>query len=178
MMKLAKDLDDWKLKLLMSWKLNTVKNLKQLKKSHMMTLLKVLHLIWLLKNAENCWIASRNGWRRSSPCYERIHGQHATSRYLSWNVLPNHWYNSRRSSQTIWSWRWQNVWKLTLLSKLLLLLKDSTLQKKKSKKEINDLAAEYNMEVSQVSALLSPEMLKHDITMKKAVEVITSTAKS
>ena len=45
-------------------------------------------------------------------------------------------------------------------------------------KEINDLAAEYNMEVSQVSALLSPEMLKHDITMKKAVEVITSTAKA
>ena len=44
-------------------------------------------------------------------------------------------------------------------------------------KEINDLAAEYNIEVSQVSALLSPEMLKHDITMKKAVEVITSTAK-
>ena len=44
-------------------------------------------------------------------------------------------------------------------------------------KEINDLAAEYNMEVSQVSALLSPGMLKHDITMKKAVEVITSTAK-
>ena len=44
-------------------------------------------------------------------------------------------------------------------------------------KEINDLAVEYNMEVSQVSALLSPEMLKHDITMKKAVEVITSTAK-
>ena len=44
-------------------------------------------------------------------------------------------------------------------------------------KEINDLAAEYNMEVSQVSALLSPEMLKHDITMKKAVEVVTSTAK-
>ena len=44
-------------------------------------------------------------------------------------------------------------------------------------KEINDLAAEYNIEVSLVSALLSPEMLKHDITMKKAVEVITSTAK-
>ena len=44
-------------------------------------------------------------------------------------------------------------------------------------KEINDLAAEYNMEVSQVSPLLSPEMLKHDITMKKAVELITSSAK-
>ena len=44
-------------------------------------------------------------------------------------------------------------------------------------KEINDRAAEYNMEVSQVSELLSPEMLKHDIAMKKAVEVITSSAK-
>ncbi|MDU4810899.1 MAG: trigger factor [Streptococcus sp.] len=44
-------------------------------------------------------------------------------------------------------------------------------------KEINDLAAEYNMEVSQVSSLLLPEMLKHDITMKKAVELITSSAK-
>ena len=44
-------------------------------------------------------------------------------------------------------------------------------------KEINDLAAEYNMEVSKVSSLLSPEMLKHDITMKKAVELITSSAK-
>lgn len=44
-------------------------------------------------------------------------------------------------------------------------------------KEINNLAAEYNMEVSQVSSLLSPEMLKHDITMKKAVELITSSAK-
>ena len=44
-------------------------------------------------------------------------------------------------------------------------------------KEINDLAAEYSMEVSQVSSLLSPEMLKHDITMKKAVELITSSAK-
>lgn len=44
-------------------------------------------------------------------------------------------------------------------------------------KEINDLAAEYNMEVSQVSSLLSPEMLKHNITMKKAVELITSSAK-
>ena len=47
----------------------------------------------------------------------------------------------------------------------------------KIQKEINDLAAEYNMEVSQVSSLLSPEMLKHDITMKKAVELITSSAK-
>lgn len=44
-------------------------------------------------------------------------------------------------------------------------------------KEINDLATEYNMEVAQVRQLLSADMLKHDISMKKAVEVITSTAK-
>ncbi|HEM5184346.1 TPA: trigger factor [Streptococcus suis] len=43
-------------------------------------------------------------------------------------------------------------------------------------KEIEDLATTYNMEVAQVRSLLSPEMLKHDIAVKKAVEVITSTA--
>lgn len=43
-------------------------------------------------------------------------------------------------------------------------------------KEIEELAGTYNMEVTQVRGLLSPEMLKHDIAVKKAVEVITSTA--
>lgn len=42
--------------------------------------------------------------------------------------------------------------------------------------EINDLATEYNMPVEQVRSLLSADMLKHDITMKKAVEAITSSA--
>lgn len=44
-------------------------------------------------------------------------------------------------------------------------------------KEITDLAAAYNLDVEQVKGLLSEDMLKHDITIKKAVEVITSTAK-
>lgn len=44
-------------------------------------------------------------------------------------------------------------------------------------KEINDLATEYNMPVEQVRSLLSADMLKHDIAMKKAVEVITESAK-
>lgn len=44
-------------------------------------------------------------------------------------------------------------------------------------KEINNLATEYNMPVEQVRTLLSADMLKHDIAMKKAVEVITETAK-
>ncbi|HGC6412929.1 TPA: trigger factor [Streptococcus agalactiae] len=43
-------------------------------------------------------------------------------------------------------------------------------------KEITDLASEYNMEADQVRGLLSADMLKHDITMKKAVDVITSSA--
>lgn len=44
-------------------------------------------------------------------------------------------------------------------------------------KEIADLAAEYNMEVEQVRNLLSEEMLKHDIAMKKAVAAITDSVK-
>ena len=43
--------------------------------------------------------------------------------------------------------------------------------------EITSLAADYNMEVDRVRQLLSEDMLKHDITIKKAVEVITGTAK-
>ncbi|WP_303974060.1 trigger factor [Streptococcus merionis] len=43
--------------------------------------------------------------------------------------------------------------------------------------EIQTLANEYGMPVEQVRSLLSADMLKHDIAIKKAVEVITSTAK-
>ncbi|MGT2785107.1 trigger factor [Streptococcus merionis] len=43
--------------------------------------------------------------------------------------------------------------------------------------EIQTLANEYGMPVEQVRSLLSEDMLKHDIAIKKAVEVITSTAK-
>ena len=43
--------------------------------------------------------------------------------------------------------------------------------------EIASLAADYSMEVERVRQLLSADMLKHDIVIKKAVELITSTAK-
>ena len=43
--------------------------------------------------------------------------------------------------------------------------------------EITSLATDYNMEADRVRQLLSEEMLKHDLAVKKAVEVITSTAK-
>ncbi len=44
-------------------------------------------------------------------------------------------------------------------------------------KEISDLATEYSMDEAQVRSLLSPEMLQHDIAAKKAIDLITSTAK-
>ena len=43
--------------------------------------------------------------------------------------------------------------------------------------EISSLANDYNMEADRVRQLLSEDMLKHDIAIKKAVEVITSSAK-
>jgi len=43
--------------------------------------------------------------------------------------------------------------------------------------EVKDLAEAYNMEVEQVKRMLTPEMLKHDITMKKALDIVTTTVK-
>ncbi|MDR2833756.1 MAG: trigger factor [Streptococcaceae bacterium] len=44
-------------------------------------------------------------------------------------------------------------------------------------KEVTELAEMYNMDVNQVKRMLTPEMLKHDIAMKKALELVTSTVK-
>ncbi|WP_124057420.1 trigger factor [Vaginisenegalia massiliensis] len=43
-------------------------------------------------------------------------------------------------------------------------------------KEINDLAAMYNMEADQVKKFVSEDMLKSDISMKKAMALITDSA--
>ncbi|MEK0151368.1 trigger factor [Tetragenococcus halophilus] len=42
--------------------------------------------------------------------------------------------------------------------------------------EIKDLAENYNMPEAQVRSVLSEDMLEHDINMKKAVDLVTSTA--
>ncbi|MDN6639233.1 MAG: trigger factor [Tetragenococcus sp.] len=42
--------------------------------------------------------------------------------------------------------------------------------------EVKDLAQSYNMPESQVRSVLSEDMLEHDINMKKAVDLVTSTA--
>ncbi|HLR88858.1 MAG TPA: trigger factor [Atopostipes sp.] len=44
-------------------------------------------------------------------------------------------------------------------------------------KEINELAEQYNLSVEQVREVLSPELLTRDIAMKKAVDLISSSAK-
>lgn len=43
--------------------------------------------------------------------------------------------------------------------------------------EIKNLAKEYGMEENNVRSVLTDDMLKHDIAMKKAIDLITSTAK-
>ncbi|MGX7199893.1 trigger factor [Enterococcus nangangensis] len=43
--------------------------------------------------------------------------------------------------------------------------------------EIKELAEQYSMAEEQVRKVLTPSMLKHDIVMKKAVELITDSAK-
>lgn len=44
-------------------------------------------------------------------------------------------------------------------------------------KEISDLAEQYNMPEDQVRSVLSPDLLNRDISLKKAIDLITSTAK-
>ena len=42
--------------------------------------------------------------------------------------------------------------------------------------EIKELAEAYNMPEEQIKRVLTEDMLKHDIKMKKAVELVTGTA--
>ena len=44
-------------------------------------------------------------------------------------------------------------------------------------KEVQDLAKQYNMDEVQVRSVLSEDMLKHDIQIKRAMDMITETAK-
>ncbi|MDR0921770.1 MAG: trigger factor [Lactobacillales bacterium] len=43
-------------------------------------------------------------------------------------------------------------------------------------KEIKELSDQYGMPVEQIKNVLSDDMLRHDITMKKAIEAVTETA--
>ena len=71
-----------------------------------------------------------------------------------------------------------HVRRLTLLIEAVAKAEGFDASEEEIQKEIEQLAADYNMEVAQVQSLLSADMLKHDITIKKAVELITSTDNS
>lgn len=44
-------------------------------------------------------------------------------------------------------------------------------------KEVEDLSSQYNLDKEQIRAVLTEDMLKHDIRMKRAVDMVTSSAK-
>lgn len=44
-------------------------------------------------------------------------------------------------------------------------------------KEVEDLSSQYNLDKAQIRAVLTDDMIKHDIRMKRAVDMITETAK-
>ena len=49
--------------------------------------------------------------------------------------------------------------------------------KKEIEQEIKDLAAEYNMDEKTVRNTLTDDMLSHDIAVRKAMNLITDSAK-
>ncbi|MDR0298337.1 MAG: trigger factor [Streptococcaceae bacterium] len=55
--------------------------------------------------------------------------------------------------------------------------KDFTVASDDIDAEIADLAKQYGMDVKQVAQMLPRDMIEHDVKMKKAVEVITESAK-
>ncbi len=75
-----------------------------------MTLLKVLHSWFAVENAGNRWIASRNGWRRSS--HRAMNGlagntqRQGISLLLKCTSPPNHGTTRWRFTNNM-SWRWQ-----------------------------------------------------------------------
>ncbi|MGC3625284.1 trigger factor, partial [Enterococcus faecium] len=42
--------------------------------------------------------------------------------------------------------------------------------------EIQELSVTYNMPIEQIKRVLTEDMLEHDVTKKKAIELITGTA--
>ncbi len=86
------------------------------------------------------------------PC-ERIHGQHATSRYSPGNVLPNsaQWPTQEDLHKQYEADAGQTCEKLNLVIEAVAAAEgSSTLQKKKSKKKLTILQLMLVMEVSQV----------------------------
>ncbi len=153
-----------------SWKLNTVKRAKQLKKSHLMTLLKVLHDL-AVENAEIA-IELRNSLKTKFTVLwtEFIGNMQRQVSLLKWHSKSTGT-TQERSSQTIWSWRWQTCENQRYRSCCHRMEGfDAT---EEIKKKWHDLAAEYNM--ISGTALLSTKVA-NTLSLWKLL-VIHSTAK-
>lgn len=66
--------------------------------------------------------------------------------------------------------------KTNLVIEAIAAAEDIEITEEEIENEIKDLSEQYNMPIDQVKRVLTEDMLKHDIRMKKAVEVITETA--
>ena len=67
--------------------------------------------------------------------------------------------------------------KTNLVLEAIVAAEDLKATKEEIDKEIKDLAAEYNMDEKVVRNTLSDDMLGHDITVRKAMDLITDNAK-
>lgn len=67
--------------------------------------------------------------------------------------------------------------KTNLVLEAIVAKEDLKADKKEIEQEIKDLAAEYNMDEKTVRNTLSDDMLSHDITVRKAMDLITDSAK-
>ncbi|WP_310652055.1 trigger factor [Lactobacillus jensenii] len=67
--------------------------------------------------------------------------------------------------------------KTNLVLEAIVAKEDLKADKKEIEQEIKDLAAEYNMDEKTVRNTLSDDMLSHDIAVRKAMDLITDSAK-
>lgn len=67
--------------------------------------------------------------------------------------------------------------KTNLVLEAIVAAEDLKATKEEIDKEIKDLASEYNMDEKMVRNTLSDDMLGHDITVRKAMDLVTDNAK-
>ncbi len=89
-------------------------------------------------------------------------------------MLPNHWYNSKK---VLKQYEADADKRESLVIEAVAATPERIRRYRRRNQEINDLAADTTWKYHKFLHFFHLEMLKHDITMKKAVEVITSTAK-
>lgn len=95
-------------------------------------------------------------------------------------ISPEMYYNMTNSSEDDLHKQFEGEAEFNVRTNLVLeaIVEEEKLEASEEdiQKEINDLAAQYNMSEDKVRSVLSPDMLKRDISLKKAIDLITSSA--